>query len=147
MEVAFYFRPLNNAYDDAKVIELRKEYDFNSKNGLDEIIFALDMDEVEEYSRFMFKIERSLKFDLSKLDFWNDAHYEKYQNLPDFVAFLKALEKMILEAPDFWEYVIHWDTRIDYLKNQFLSDIRYLIQLCELHASQFGSTEIMIESD
>ena len=145
MEIEINFRPINNKFDYSKVAELVKEFDFDSRNGLNTIVFGVHYTEIGEPNRQLHQIEKALGFNLSKLDHWNGENDADFIDLSEFIEFLENLKVILSEKNDYYKNIKCRESEKKHLANGFLNDIKYLIKLCQLYLN-FDANEIQFES-
>lgn len=145
MEIEINFRPVNNEFDYLKVDDLVKEFNYDSRKGLNTIVFGIHYTEIEEPYRLLHQIEKALDFNLSKLDYWNSEVDADFTDLSEFKEFLENLKTKLTQNADFYNNIQCREFEDNYLKNGFLNDVEFLIELCKLYL-KFSAKEIQLES-
>ncbi|GAA5090541.1 hypothetical protein GCM10023210_16750 [Chryseobacterium ginsengisoli] len=119
--------------------ELIRYYDFDHRNGLNTVITGEDaIDVLDDEIRLLRQIEKVLQLDLTLLDFWKE--YDKFIEIKSLRLKLLELEAELVKNPEFYQkiYGIH-DIIKKYLKNNFLQDIRFLIERLNLNIENGAS--------
>lgn len=119
--------------------ELIDLYDFDNRNGLNLVMTGEDaIDVLDDEIRLLRQIEKVLQLDLNLLDFWKE--YDKFIEIKSLRLKLLELESALVKNPEFYQKIhgIH-DIIKKYLKNNFLKDIRFLIERLNLNIENGAS--------
>lgn len=119
--------------------ELVSRYDFDHRNGLNMMMSGEDAyDTADDEMRLLRQIEKVLEIDLGILDFWEE--YEKFIEIEHLRLKLIELETKLVKNTDFYKK-ISWGKDIEgrYLKKNFITDIRFLIERLNLNIKNGAS--------
>ncbi len=120
-------------------LELKDRYFFEPRNGLN-LIMTGNGDAGDE-NRLLRQVEKVLNVDLKWLDFWDYTEdYEGFISVQHLYAKLIDLENALVKNPEFFQKV-SWGHGIEkgYLKDNFLKDIRFLIERLHLNMGNGAS--------
>jgi len=113
-------------------IDLRAKYGFDDRDGLSLIMLGLDAYEVGDDNRLIHQLERQLDIDLALLDYWNIETHDKYIPIDAIKNVLEIAKNRIAQQPQFYENIQYdFNTTKQYLQQQFLNDINFLIERME----------------
>ncbi|MFC3161454.1 hypothetical protein SAMN05443633_101540 [Chryseobacterium arachidis] len=120
-------------------IQLREQYNFDHRNGLNLIMTGEDAyDAGDDEMRLLRQIEKILEIDLGILDFWEE--YEEFIEIEPLRLKLIELETALVKNTDFYKKIC-WGKDIEdrYLKNNFVMDVRFLIERLNLNIKNGAS--------
>ncbi|MCA6065758.1 hypothetical protein JI747_001125 [Chryseobacterium sp. RG1] len=107
---------------------LKDKYQFDNRNGLNLVMTGEgDDDAGDDEMRLLRQIEDVLQIDLRLLDFWEE--YEEFIEIELLQSKLIELEGALVKTPEYY-HKICWGHDIEngYLKDNFLKDVRFLIE-------------------
>ena len=144
MEIRFIFDIKEPAY---QLNELKLKYNFDDRNGLNFVMLGEHWSEIEDENRLIHQIERSLNINLSLIDYWNPKVCDNELEIGDIQKVLEDLKKRIEENSTFYENISYgFNLKERYLKNQFLSDINFLIERIEMNMNN-GAKRLKYETE
>ncbi|OCA76883.1 hypothetical protein BBH99_11875 [Chryseobacterium contaminans] len=122
-----------------KYLELKDRYLFDHRSGLN-LIMTGEGDAGDE-DRLLRQVEKVLNIDLTLLDFWDYAdEHEGYINIKPLYMKLIELQNALVENPEYYRKIC-WGHDIEdkYLKDNFLKDVRFLIERLNLNLENGAS--------
>ncbi|MEN5308467.1 hypothetical protein ABE425_13210 [Chryseobacterium cucumeris] len=124
-----------------KYLELRDRYHFDHRNGLNLIMTGDGDVDAGDEDRLLRQVERVLNVDLTLLDFWDyTEEYEGFTSIEPLRVKLIELEHALAENPEFYKR-ISWghDIEEEYLKDNFIKDVRFFIERLNLNLENGAS--------
>lgn len=130
MEIRFIFDEKEACNE---LVQLKAKYNFDDRNGLNNIMIGEHWSEIEEDNRLIHQIEIILNIELSLLDYWNPKVFDSELEIDEVKKVLIDLKSQIQQKPTFYEEInCGFDLRELYFKSQFLRDIDFLIERIEI---------------
>lgn len=129
-----------------KYMELKDRYLFDHRNGLN--LMMTGEGDAGDKDRLLRQVEKVLNIDLTLLDFWDYAdEYEVYISIKPLYMRLIELEDVLVKNSEFYKKIC-WGHDIEngYLKDNFLQDVRFLIERLNLNLKN-GATLVKYISD
>lgn len=129
-----------------KYLELRDRYHFDHRNGLN-LMMTGDGDPGDA-DRLLRQVEKVLNINLTLLDFWDyTEEYEGFTTIEPLRMKLIELEHALAKNPEFYKK-ISWGHDIEegYLKENFIKDVRFLIERLNLNLEN-GASHVKYISD
>ncbi|MEM6316405.1 MAG: hypothetical protein AAF960_01980 [Bacteroidota bacterium] len=139
MEIQFQF------YTNTTIQKAIESIFFDTRSGLDNVIYGLDWSEVETDDRLLHQLERALDVDLSFLDYWNEAVHGQYLEIDTFLKSLKELGSVLMANPNYYQQIDYPYVPNDFLPQVFLEAIEALIKYFEDYRRK-GATLLKIKT-